>query len=173
MGDFKTDLQRGQDAERTVIQLLEKNSIVCNTPDVERKDLKYFDIVAFLLPDQHQFTLEVKRDFKEAETGNLAMEVKNTDFNEYSGLFVTMSDIWVEVLDSGIYIAQRQRLFDYINTHKPKHIVKNAGDGNAHIYLYRSKKILSDVFYRIDDMPQNKIYRLLRRLLNAQITSLD
>jgi len=160
MSNFLRDKNVGLKAEKLVLKILNKCSVLTN--EIVYK--KRYDIATtgFL-----RFTTEVKFDLKEKKSGNIALEYYNTNSNKLSGILDTKADLWAQVLKPNfVWLANVKTIRKYIKDNKPHRIVKNVGDGNANLALYKSTIILSDIFKRIDNLNGYNLFILLRKKLN-------
>lgn len=166
---FKRDLALGKKGENLVIKLFSKHGIeVESNPDKETRS--HYDIVGKF--EKKNFTIEVKYDYKAAETGNLAIEYSNPKSNKPSGINVTKATFWSTIVDDmgfpTIWLASVKSLKKFINEYKPWKIFSFAGDGNASIYLYKNDLILDKIFHRIDKLAEDEFKKILKRLIKEK-----
>lgn len=103
---FSEDLKIGQEVEKRVANVLEKETgVKCLFPTPGK--FSPFDF-AFYMPSGEIKTAEVKYDAKASQTGNIAIEVSNN--GKPSGLFVTKSDYWVHVVGCDAYLLKTEDL---------------------------------------------------------------
>ncbi len=119
--------------------------------------------------DGMDFTVEVKYDRMEAQTGNIAVEYYNSRKCKPSGITSTTSDLWCFVLSKPMaaYITPVARLRAYMKDNKCKRDISNGGDGNAAIKLYPRDNILS-IFTRIDTIPTTEVVNIVRKILEMK-----
>lgn len=162
MSSFLKSKAVGIKAEELVLKILNRCSGLENVI-VERKK---YDIVTtgFL-----RFTTEVKFDLKEQKSGNIALEYYNTNLNKLSGILDTTANLWVQVLyPDFVWLANVKTIKKYIKKNKPHKVVKNVGDGNANLALYKSEIILADIFERIDNLDEYNLFIIIRKKLNER-----
>lgn len=142
----KHDIQKGKEAELHVIDLFGGMGI-SSFLNTDKKTQKFFDITL-----DNEMLLEVKYDLYTEKSGNIAIEIWNTRKNEPSGINVTKSHFWIQVMPNPItpFICVTSRLKDFVKEEKPVKTVMNAGDGNASILLYKKDYILDKIFTRLD-----------------------
>jgi hypothetical protein len=156
---FVGDLKKGKDAELIVLELLNSSNIYSY---IDKGAKEKWDIVGEY--NNKEFTIEVKLDEREKKSGNIALEVFNCKANKDSGISSSQADIWIYVLSTGeIWATNTALLREYIKNNTPKRSIKGAGDGNATIYLYECYQILSDIFFRIDNMDEKSIQGFMYR----------
>lgn len=164
---FNDDLALGGLAESYVLKLL--NGCGLKASPVNVRDRKFWDVQATVPADwtmpHNLLKLEVKYDKYQQKTGNIAIEVWNTTLDQPSGLSVTQADLWVCVLQNSMWVAKTSflKMFVFNSGLKPKRTIENAGDGNARIYLYTDKEILS-IFHRVDTLTKQDVFYKLREL---------
>jgi hypothetical protein len=131
MGDFKEDLQKGEEWERVIIRLLNDKSIFSLEQVKARPDYDLIDTKTNL-------KFEVKYDEMSQKTSNVAIEI-GTKQNP-KGLTNTRAYYWVH-----IWYLNESVVYNIIPTHELKRFVKKfireitishkAGDGDATICL--------------------------------------
>lgn len=161
--NIKEDLAKGREGEEKVIALL-------NTIDIEsehnnnKKTLKYWDISS-KTPKEQEFKIEVKNDIMAKDTGNIAIEVNNPRSGKESGINVTKSDIWVQIIDDEIWACKSSVLKSFIKKNKPFKTIKYAGDGNATILLYKMQEILPAIFHPISGLSKKHLADTMQKLI--------
>ena len=104
MSNFKESLKDGQKSEQAILSIIQKKY---PTAEMMQGYYKYYDIFV----SEKNIGVEVKKDVKSQETGNLVVEV---EFNGYpSALSTTRADYWV--FDDG-------ESYIWIETDKLRHI---------------------------------------------------
>ena len=88
-------------------------------------------------------TMEIKNDLYAAKSGNVAIEYNNPRSDKPSGINITKSDVWCHIIGGEVFVVRTERLKKFVNTEKPKRVVKKAGDGNADLKLYTIEHIKS------------------------------
>lgn len=163
---FKDDLIIGTKGEAALLKILKDNDIVCSlNKSLSRNKLSKWDI-EFIL-NSCVYTAEVKYDFYESKSGNIAIEIFNPKLNKPSGLSVTEADLWVTVLaDLQVWICKTNDLRQYISSNKFHKKIECGGDNNSTMLLYKSNKILPDVFKRIDCFNSEELVQCLRLMLD-------
>lgn len=159
MGMVK-DLARGQRGVDLVAALLKGARLpVAPNPAKTKKDLKFFDIKG------GPYKFEVKTDYFELFTGNIAVEYFNPRSNCPSGISVTEADFWVVVLNKpwSAWITSVRLLKDFISRNPAES--KQGGDkGNSLMYLHKAHAILPEIFHRFDTLSPEELGRLLESL---------
>src|ERR1051326_3840573 len=134
---FKRDWSMGKQGEDFVEKIFKKHQIEIKFND-DSKKLKEYDLIGKI--DKKQFTVEVKFDYMAQKTNNLAIEYKNCQTNEKSGIEGTKANLWCHIiLDQGnptAWLTSVEKLRSFIKKNKPWKIIERAGDGNASLYLY-------------------------------------
>lgn len=157
---FHNDIARGNYGEKLVYTYFKSHSIPIIYTD--KKNRKFWDLQITI--DDRLMKLEVKYDEYESKSGNIAVEIFNSKLNKPSGIYVTKSDFWIYVLkNKSIWIAQTKLLRKFILKTQPLKVVKNAGDGNADLLLYKNSTIL-DIFNRIDNIDDKEYLCTLLKL---------
>lgn len=158
----------GKNGEDLIIQLFNINGIVSE----KEKDLtkKYdHDLVSKI--GSQTFTCEVKFDMMAQKTGNLAIEYHNSKLDKPSGLSVTKADIWVHLVKDGdntvIFATSVSSLLKFTQTHKPLKTIKNGGDGNANLYIYKLEDI-QNIFTRLDNIDSKTLQSSIRKILKEK-----
>lgn len=161
---FITDLQRGNTGEKLVIDLFDKSgfNVEKELCQLNKCDL---NITGNINNEFLQFTVEVKTDFYEAKSGNIAIETHNTKLEKPSGINSTQADLWCHVLQSSIWIANSHNLREFVHNVAPCRLISCGGDDNAQLFLYSRDIILPMVFRRIDDLLPNELQELVIELL--------
>lgn len=139
MSNFLVKRRVGHIAEKEVYKLLQ---VVCSDVEISDREIG-FDITAKFL-DQ-PFSVEVKFDKMEAQTGNVALEFFNPKQSQFSGILATKADIWCHVLlrePNLILMARTKDLFLFIKNNQPTKVIGLCGDSNSAIILYPTKLIL-------------------------------
>ena len=86
MSNFKESLKDGKKSEEAILSIVQKKY---PTAEIIQGYYKYYDI---FVPEKN-ISIEVKKDVKSQETGNIVVEV---EFNGYpSALSTTRADYWV------------------------------------------------------------------------------
>lgn len=134
-------------------------------PNNEQANYLFWDVVACI--QGKSLTLEVKYDKLQAKTGNVAVEFYNTRKNAPSGIEATKSDLWVFVLDNPttVWIAKTCVLKHYFHSNYGR-VIRSGGDNNSNMKLFRSEKILKEIFVRIDNMNPEKIKRTVLSMVH-------
>jgi hypothetical protein len=110
------------------------------------------------------FTTEVKYDVMASKTGNVAIEIRNTKQNKPSGIAGTRADLWCHTLEDEVWLGNVNEIRLYIAQNKPERTIKNAGDGNATVLLYK-KDDIRKVFVRIDKLNPLELREAIQDLL--------
>ena len=165
MGDFVKDCARGDVGEETVQKLYVDNKLPTSVVDPESPNRQYWDLNTIF--NNKSILQEIKTDYMEEKTGNLAIEVSNTK-GEPTGIAVTKAVFWVSVLlrrgKTSIWSTSTKKLKDYMNTHSPRIVV--GGDHNsAVLHLYKSNIILPAIFSRIDGMNAETLHQYVEQEL--------
>ena len=163
---FLKQLAVGSKAEELVCATLNDANIRCS---LDKTSLIKWDIIGEIKRRNkdrtiktNEVTVEVKYDEYENRSGNIAIEVFNTRLNKPSGIMATKAYFWAHVLKNGeIYLTTTKKLKEYARRRKPHRVIASGGDNNAKLYLYRSEKILNDIFTRIDDIGIDKLRKIV------------
>ncbi len=113
-----------------------------------------------------EFTIECKYDVMSLKTGNLAIEYFNSKSNTASGITVTKSDIWVQLIPEKnsqnilAYAISTSKLRCFIESVQPFKIVVGKGDGNSDMMIYRMDAIIPE-FSRFDNVTDKKIMKAI------------
>lgn len=168
--NFKRDAAIGQVAEKLVSLILDGCGFK-TTPVSDIANRKLWDLEAEAPRDWYfnqPITIEVKHDVYEAKSGNIAIETWNSKKNEPAGINVTQAVLWAHVLSDSIWVARVSDLRNYVTSIKPLKTIETAGDGNAFIYLYKSKEILEAIFHRIDKKTVGEVKNKLKELCSTK-----
>ncbi len=106
-----------------------------NDKTIEGK--RHFDL---LIIDINQ-TLEIKNDEYSKKSGNIAIEYRNCKSDKPSGIEATKADIWCHIFNDKPFIVRTDVLKQFIKDNKPIRIIKQGGDKNADMYLYKIEDI--------------------------------
>lgn len=162
---MKKSLKLGNHGEDIVIELLNNIGIaVKKNTNVETRLYYDLDCVMPLKKETNiNFTIEVKNDDYSLKSGNITIEVHNTNKDKPSGLTATTADFWVIVRGKEIWITSTTTLRAFVNLNTPIKTIEQAGDKNARILLYKKEDILDVIFSRIDNSthPYAVFYNLL------------
>jgi len=162
---FVADKIKGEKAEDLVAQILSTYWDVHKASDLKRGRFYDWDLsVAQIGTGYEVFTVEVKYDEMQAETGNIAIEVYNSKSDKTSGLSATKANIWCHVLVDSVWITSVKKLKEFCKEHKPLRKVGAAGDGNASILLYKTDHILT-IFERLDECKTEQLRPKINSLL--------
>lgn len=148
-----------------VIKLLDAAGWVC---EKAVKGTKEYDIIA--RNDNYVCLFEIKYDLKSQVTGNFAFEFWNPKKNEPSGLSISQADFWVYCFGNPlqIYMVELPVLKEYIKNNTPKKIIDVGGDQNASLYLYNRTQIISDIFWKIDEIDPNGLNAGLQTMVKIR-----
>lgn len=143
---------------------------VCQTADLEaEKEIdktkqKEYD-VKFKI-GKKEYTCEVKYDYMAVKTGNLCIEHHNAKKDEPSGIMATKATLWCQIILDGehptVWIANTEKLKEFVNTTEPTKKIIAGGDKNANLYLYKLESILPVVFTRVDNLDKTNILKVLK-----------
>ena len=160
--------QKGRKGEDFAKEVLEGFDILCekNTDYEKRYD---YDLSCKL--GRKKFTIEVKFDDKSASTGNLYIEYHNSKADKPSGVTVTKSDLWIQVLpeESGlktVWVTSVSALRDFMERVEPYKKIAFGGDNNSAGYVYTKEAILKNLFKRIDNLDKEIVVKLIKEMLN-------
>lgn len=116
------------------------------------------------------FSLEVKRDLWQTRTGNLALEYRNPNTGEPSGVLATRADLFAFVLGgapySGVWVARSGSVRSFFFSQPFLKDIHRGGDGNASFRLYRDSHLLS-IFRRLDGITKYDALYVLSFLLRG------
>ncbi len=149
----------GKFGEQTVLNHLKSLDIEARK-NPNSKDIKW-DIEFF--HNNEWYSIEIKYDKMESETGNIAIEYYNTKKASPSGILATTSDFWVFVLQNplSIWLAKTSELLKFFNDTKPYRDITCGGDDNSAMKLYKREDILSTVFTQIDNLSSKQFIEIL------------
>lgn len=164
---FTRDIMKGEQAEGSVATILSHHWDVHKASDLKKGRFYDWDLSASQPGTGYEvFTVEVKYDEMQSETGNIAIEVYNTKSDKPSGLTATKADLWCHVLKDSMWITSVTTLKEFCEEHKPFKKFKKAGDENATILLYKTNDILK-IFDRIDGIPEDEVEEKIRGALDG------
>ena len=131
--NFNKDLPYGKQIELEFIELLKMRGYMI----LEQCDNWMFD-VAFAAPVNGLWRVwhsEIKGDYKNKETGNVAIEFESRGI--ISGISTTLADRWFQKLEDGFWEIKTQRLKEIIKQKQFKDI-KSGGDpgSNTRFYIF-------------------------------------
>jgi hypothetical protein len=133
----------------------------------DKETREYWDLLCKV--GRTKFSCEVKYDVMAQKTGNIAIEFYNSKSCKDSGIAVTKSDIWVHILmddqNMTMWIASVKEFRKFIKNNKPFRTVNNVGDNNACLHLYKEDTLLDVVFHRAETLSEDKLKKLVRKLL--------
>jgi len=159
----------GKQGEGLLIAIL--NSVGLNATKNQDLETKYDYDVSFQLGKSNK-TVEVKFDAMAVKTGNLCIEYHNSKQDKPSGIDVTKADIWCHIVLDGdnptVWITSVAKLRSYIQNNEPMKKIKNGGDKNANLYLYRLDDILlggNSIFKRIDNVDNTTVTKHIKEVL--------
>jgi len=162
---FKQSLAVGREAEDNLSDRLVDAGFHVRTP--EPGYFPGYDISCDWDDGDHSqwgFTTEVKYDVMASKTGNVAIEIRNTRQNKPSGIAGTRADLWCHTLEDEVWLGNVNEILLYIAQNKPTRTIKNAGDGNATVLLYK-KDDIRKVFIRIDKLNPLELKEAIQDLL--------
>jgi len=169
MPRYKKDFLQGKNAEKFVMDIFQKNNVICkaNLSKI-RKELIGWDF-AFLYEQLNlakiEYKIEVKNDIMEQETGNIAIEYYNTKLCKSSGIDATIANFWVYVLENPktAWISSVKLIKEYIKNNLP---IKDVcgGDDNSQMKIYPREQIFSAIFNRIDNLDIVQFKELLNHV---------
>ncbi len=147
---FVSDKLKGEKAEDSVAKILSHYWDIHKASDLIKGRFYDWDLSA-VQPGTgcEVFTVEVKYDEMQSETGNIAIEIYNTKLGKPSGLSATKADLWCHVLKGSTWITSVDKLKKFCEEVSPFKSLNLAGDENASILLYKTEDIL-EIFERID-----------------------
>ena len=162
---FVTDKIKGASAEDSVLQILSAHWDVHKSSDLKKGRFYDWDLSASQPGTGYEvFTVEVKYDDMQSQTGNIAIEIYNPKSDKPSGLTATKADLWCHVLKDSAWITSVNALKQFCEERKPFKQFDSAGDGNARILLYKTDDIL-EIFERIDGCET----RTLTKIIDSQL----
>lgn len=162
------NFQKGRKGEDFAKEVLEKFGVLCemNTDYEKRYD---YDLSCKL--GKEKFTIEVKFDDKSASTGNLYIEYHNSKADKPSGVTVTKSNLWIQVLpeEDGlktVWVTSVSSLRNFMEEVEPYKKIAFGGDDNSAGYVYTKETILNKLFKRIDNLDKKNAIKLIKEMLN-------
>lgn len=155
----------GDAGEDFVIQSLTAQGITAKKNEDKEKRYDYDLLCKYGTLD---FTCEVKYDAMSMKTGNIAIETWNTKKDAASGITVTKADLWVIVLIEGgglqAHACKVSKLREFVAAAKPFKSIKNGGDKNANLLIYKKADILKE-FTRIDNLTAEEIGKWVTQII--------
>ena len=135
MNTFKDDLQIGQNTEKDVLKLIQKQYPSARILDGYCKEMDIF------VPENGK-SYEVKQDFKSKYTGNLVVEIAM--YGNPSALMTSKADTWVFVTHFKYIFIARDRIKDCIieNNLQYKTFVGNGDTEAKDAYLIKEDLLL-------------------------------
>lgn len=105
---------------------------------------------------------ECKFDKMAARTGNMAIEHWNSKKDKPSGITATEADIWAVVLDPDmqVFATSVESLRRYCKENTP-HKSVHGGDNNSHMWLYKTDRILEDIFTPLSEVSPEKLVEVI------------
>jgi hypothetical protein len=166
---FVSDIRLGKSGEAYVIDLFNSGGVSIQANE-DKKKFSYYDAIFSL--DGSIYTAEIKYDIYAYKSGNIAIEFYNPKSNKPSGISITKSDFWIEVLTNPLraYITRTDHLKHLIEHHPPKRIIHKAGDGNASLYLYETSFLTQNILV---ELKQEDLKDLLKVMVNGYIPCKD
>jgi hypothetical protein len=156
MSKFTKDLAVGTRGEAKVIDLLTNLGIKCE----KALPKSPYDIVI-----EDKILGEVKYDKMAQITGNIAIEVRNSKSGLPSGLYITQSHLWFQIVGAQIYVASVADVKTYVDaTINTSKLFCAGGDKNADLLLFPCKEILPIVFYDVISYNSGQFQKLLEKL---------
>ena len=153
---FNEDNPRGKKAEDIALKYLKEKHKALKVFCMDGLQYAEFDMIAVFKRGKIR-TVEVKADYKEKETGNIAIEYKHRGY--FSGILVSQADWYVFVLTDVLLCMKKRDLFYFLRENEFKEI-KWEGDvstillvptdeliasGIADVYDYKAKKEIMTV----------------------------
>tara|TARA_Y100001938_G_scaffold142131_1_gene212898 strand:+ start:1145 stop:1642 length:498 start_codon:yes stop_codon:yes gene_type:complete len=162
---FVSDKLKGEVAENAVADILSSHWNVQRASDLKSGAFYDWDLsVSQVDAGCEAFTVEVKYDEMQHLTGNLAIEFYNCKSNKPSGLSATKADLWCHVLKESTWMTSVKKLKDFCENKKPFRTITGGGDGNASIFLYKTKDIIK-IFERVDNCSKEQLMKKIESLL--------
>jgi len=162
---IKKDLVVGSVGENLVTELFQKNNF-----SVEKAQGKFSDYDLAVTDNNKKigdFSIEVKYDVYSKKSGNIAIEYGNPLSGKHTGINVTKADLWIHIVSDIVYITSTKLLRGYVDEYSPIRTIKNAGDGNASIYLYKVDEIVPAIFTSLHDLTDRKFRNVVKKLLEG------
>lgn len=134
-------IAKGNTGEALVLLLLSKLGIEA----VKNQDYSLrYDYDLLCKYKDREFTVEVKWDKYSGRSRNVAIETHNTKSDTPSGVTVSKSDIWCQILgvEKDVNIVNTQKLKNFVRDETPHRVIQSGGDNNAKLHLYKFEHIL-------------------------------
>lgn len=162
---FLNDLSKGTKAEDIAIQLIEKTGWVCTK---SKRGEVGWDFEA--QKDTSILTFEVKWDKMSDITNNIAIEYFNPKRNSGSGITVSTADFWIYCFGNPleIHAVSLKFLKEYVDRNPPFKLIQVGGDNNASLMLYKKDTLISELFWRIDNIDENELNTGLQNYINTR-----
>lgn len=157
-------MRLGDIAEQRVMTLFDSLGWT-SSKHYERETRSHFDLIVTIPWSGLGFTVEVKNDIYALKSGNIAVEMYNPKSGKLSGLTATKADLWVFMVGEELWIANTEKLRQYVDTHKPFRTIDAGGDKNANLFLYKKDVLFPDVFHRIDNITREELTEKISEIL--------
>lgn len=116
---FNEDHPIGKTAEGIAMRYLKERHNALKVFSMEGLQFPEFDLVAVF--DRGKIrTVEVKADYKEKETGNIAIEYKHRGY--FSGILVSQADWYVIIITDKLLCMKKRDLFYFLRENEFKEI---------------------------------------------------
>lgn len=163
---FLKSMSQGKNGENAAISLFQLIGIDCKK-DEDKDKRNDHDLVCQL--DKLKFTVEVKHDLMAEKTGNIAVEYHNSKLDKPSGIYSTKANLLVYIVpdqdNMTIWVCSVKKVREFIKDVAPFRSVKNAGDKNANLFLYKEDDILGPLFIRIDNISKDEALKVIKKHL--------
>jgi hypothetical protein len=116
---FNEDNPRGQKAEDITVKYLKEKHKALKVFQMDGLQYAEFDMIAVFKRGKIR-TVEVKADYKEKATGNIAIEYKHRGY--FSGILVSQADWYVFVLTDLLLCMKKRDLFYFLRENEFKEI---------------------------------------------------
>ena len=150
---FSVDHPIGRKAEEIASRYLTERLNALRVFEMDGLEYPEFDMVAVFERGKVR-TVEVKADYKEKATGNIAIEYKHRGY--FSGILVSQADWYIIILTDKLLCMKKRELFYFLRENEFKEITWE-GDystiilvptdelicsGICDIYNYKEKKVI-------------------------------
>lgn len=116
---FSEDQPRGKKAEDIAAKYLKDRHNALKVFSMDGMQFPEFDLIAVFDRGKVR-TCEVKADYKEKETGNIAIETKHRGY--FSGILVSQADWYVIILTDKLLCMKKRDLFYFLRENEFKEI---------------------------------------------------
>jgi hypothetical protein len=152
---FNEDHPKGRTAEKIAVKYLKERHGALKLFEMDGIEFAEFDMIAVFDKGKVK-TIEVKADYKEKETGNIAIEYKHKGY--FSGILVSQADWYIIVLTDLLLCVKKRDLFYFLRENEFREVSWNGdystiilvptdeliAEGICDVYDYKEKKVKTE-----------------------------